>query len=95
MVESSQDIDLSMDRHELALSRQELLLIGFERYLVPRLYMSRLLDDGKSTLANHLIDLKVRLEVENRVLFLSFEYFYQLNELVSRLVLVWYLLHHL
>jgi hypothetical protein len=88
VVQACEDVDLAVDGHQLALLRQQLLLVRLQGYLVAGLIMRRLFDDSESALANHLVDFEIVLQLEYRVFLFAFQHLDQLNELVASFVLV-------
>lgn len=72
VVQASQNIDLSVNGHQLTLSRQKFLLVGLESYLIPCLSVCCFLYYGKCAFADDLVDFEVFLQVEDRVLFFPF-----------------------
>ena len=73
MVHAREDIDLTMNGHQLRLLRQLFLFISFESNLVTSHSVSAFLDDSILTWSNLHVDCKVLFQVENRIFALWFE----------------------
>ena len=101
MVKAGEDVDLSMDAHQLALPRKELLLIGLNSNIVVGLLVRLLLDHGKLSFTDDNTIVEFLIDVKDRVLTLLFPLFDDLLERdPSRLLeinflflLIWLLFH--
>jgi hypothetical protein len=84
VVHACQDVDLTVDCHQLGLSGEKALLVALQRHYVACVLMSALFDRGVGSVADVLVGYEILGGVEYRILSLSFQVFDQLDELLPR-----------